>query len=128
MAALHSEATLGYVQAITLLAQAQGKGGGSQVPGCGGGGMMQLLPLLLMFVVFYFLLIRPQQKKAKEHQTMLSNLKRGDNIVTTGGLLGKITGLTDKTITVEVAEKIRLRVLRSHVAGKQAEVESAEPN
>jgi preprotein translocase subunit YajC len=111
---------------ITLLAQAQGKGGGSAMPGCGGGGMTQLAPLLLMFVIFYFLLIRPQQKKAKEHQNMLGNLKRGDSVVTTGGLLGKITGLTDRTITIEVAEKIRLRVLRSHVAGKQAEVESQD--
>jgi preprotein translocase subunit YajC len=105
------------------MAQAQGKGGGSAIPGCGGGGLYQLLPLVLMFVVFYFLLIRPQQKKAKEHQNMLANLKRGDTIVTTGGLLGKITGLTDRMVTLEVAEKIRLRILRSHIAGKQSEVE-----
>lgn len=88
--------------------------------------MGQLLPIILMFVVFYFLLIRPQQKKAKDHQTMLSNLKRGDDIVTTGGLLGKITGLNDRTVTVEVAEKIRLRILRSHIAGKQSEGEPAK--
>lgn len=120
---------------ITLLAQAgnqnaQGKGGGSAIPGCGGGGMMQLLPLLLMFVVFYFLLIRPQQKKAREHQQMLANLKRGDQIVTSGGMLGKITGLSDRMVTIEVAEKIRLRVLRSHIAGKQgdAEPEPAKEN
>lgn len=110
---------------LTLLAQsnAQGKGGGSQIPGCAGGGMTQFIPIVLMFVVFYFLLIRPQQKKAREHQNMLANLKRGDSIVTTGGLIGKITGISDRTVTLEVAEKIRLRVLRSHIAGKQAEVE-----
>ncbi len=109
---------------ISLLAQT-GQGG-SKVPGCQGGGMANLLPLILMFVVFYFLLIRPQQKKAREHQNMLSNLKRGDTIITNGGLMGKITGLTDKTVTLEVAEKIRLRVLRSHIAGKQSELSSTE--
>jgi preprotein translocase subunit YajC len=88
--------------------------------------MTSLIPLILMFVVFYFLLIRPQQKRAKEHQSMLSNLKRGDQIITNGGLVGKVTGLSDKIVTLEVAEKIRLRVLRSHIAGKQADMESAE--
>jgi len=85
--------------------------------------MSNLIPLILMFVVFYFLLIRPQQKKAKDHQTMLANLKRGDIIVTNGGILGKITGITDRLVTLEVAEKIRLRVLRSHIAGKHSESE-----
>ncbi len=88
--------------------------------------MTQLIPILLMFVVFYFLLIRPQQKKARAHQDMLSNLKRGDSIVTTGGLMGKITGIDDRIVTVEVAEKIRLRVLRSHLAGKQGSSEAEE--
>jgi preprotein translocase subunit YajC len=113
---------------LALLAQsnAQGKGGGQQVPGCLGGGMAQLIPILLMFVVFYFLLIRPQQKKAREHQNMLANLKRGDQIVTTGGLMGKITGIDDRVVTLEVAEKIRLRVLRSHIAGKQGTSEAEE--
>jgi preprotein translocase subunit YajC len=119
---------LSYLHWLALLAQsnAQGKGGGQQVPGCMGGGMAQMVPILLMFVVFYFLLIRPQQKKAKEHQTMLQNLKRGDQIVTTGGMLGKITGLDDRMCTLEVAEKIRLRILRSHIAGKQGSVEAEE--
>ena len=108
---------------ISLLAQAEGKGGGSQVPGCGGGGLQQFALMALMFVVFYFLLIRPQQKKAKEHQNMLKNLKRGDRIITNGGLLGVITGLTDRYITLELAEKIRVRMLRSHVLGKQADAE-----
>jgi len=83
-----------------------------------------LLPLILMFVVFYFLLIRPQQKKMKDHQEMLKNLKRGDQIITNGGLVGKITGLTEKMVTLEVAEKIRVRILRSHIAGKQADMDS----
>jgi preprotein translocase subunit YajC len=83
-----------------------------------------MIPLILMFVVFYFLLIRPQQKRAKEHQNMLANLQRGDRIVTNGGLVGSITGLTEKMVTIEIAEKIRVRVLRSHIAGKQSEIES----
>ena len=102
--------------------------GNSPIPGCGGGGMMNLLPLILMFVVFYFLLIRPQQKKMKEHQEMLKNLKRGDQIISNGGLVGKITGLTDKMVTLEVAERIRVRVLRSHIAGKQADMDSISPD
>ncbi len=112
------------LNSMTLLAQATGKGGGSQVPGCGGGGMMQMLPLVLMFVVFYFLLIRPQQKKMKEHREMLSNLKRGDQVITNGGIMGRISGLTDKIVTIEVAEKIRVRVLRSHLAGKQENMDN----
>ncbi|PID38654.1 MAG: preprotein translocase subunit YajC [Proteobacteria bacterium] len=87
---------------------------------------MNLAPMLLMFAVFYFLLIRPQQKKAKMHREMLANLKRGDKIITNGGMLGTVTGLTDRYLTIEVAEKIRLRVLRSHVLGKQAEVDGEE--
>jgi preprotein translocase subunit YajC len=119
------EVALSYLHWISLLAQTKGGGGGSAAPGCAGGGLGQLIPMLLMFVVFYFLLIRPQQKKAREHREMLSNLSRGDMVITNGGMLGKVTGLTDKTITLEVAEKIRLRVLRSHILGKQSEFESS---
>jgi preprotein translocase subunit YajC len=86
---------------------------------CGGGGAMaQLLPLLLIFGVFYFLLIRPQQKREKQRQQMLSELKRGDEVVTTGGMIGRISGMTDSVITLEVQEKVRIRVLRSQVSGK----------
>lgn len=108
------------------LAQASGAGGGSAVPGGGGGGLMSMMPILLMVVVFYFLLIRPQQKKAKEHRAMLSALKVGEEIVTSGGLLGRITGLSDRIITIEVAEKIRLRVLRSHILGRKDEIKEGE--
>lgn len=106
---------------ITVIAQAQGKGGGSAVPGGCGGGMGQLLPILLMFAVFYFLIIRPQQKKQKEHQEMLKNLKRGDDVITSGGIVGKIAGMTDKYLTVEIADKIRIKMLRSHVLAKHVE-------
>lgn len=81
------------------------------------GGFAQFVPLVLIFVVFYFLLIRPQQKKAKEHQNYLSNLKKGDKIVTGGGVHGQITGLTDTVATVEIAENVRIKVNRGSIIG-----------
>lgn len=90
---------------------------GSQ-PAGGQGGMGQImgfLPLILLFVVFYFLLIRPQQKKAKQQKMFLENLKKGDDVVTSGGLYGKISGITDDTVTLEIAEKIRVKVLKSAI-------------
>ncbi len=86
----------------------------------GGGGASSLtsfLPLILMFVVFYFLLIWPQQKKAKAHRQVLSNLQKGDNVVTSSGIYGQITGLTETTVTLEIAEKVRIKVSRSAIAG-----------
>jgi preprotein translocase subunit YajC len=79
--------------------------------------LMQFLPLVLIFVIFYFLLIRPQQKRAKEHQNFLDNLKKGDEIVTAGGIIGRITGLTDQVVTIEVADNVRLKVLRANISG-----------
>jgi len=81
----------------------------------GGSQWMGLLPLVLLFVVFYFLLIRPQQKKAKQQKQFLENLKKGDDVVTSGGIYGKITGITNDTVTLEIAEKIRVKVLKSAV-------------
>ena len=80
-----------------------------------GGGLTAFLPLILIFVVFYFLLIRPQQKKAKEHQTFLGNLQKGDEVVTNGGIHGRITGITDVVVTMEIAEGVRIKVNRSSV-------------
>jgi preprotein translocase subunit YajC len=68
-------------------------------------------------VIFYFLLIRPQQKKAKEHQEMISGLKKGDKVITSGGIHGQITALDDTTVTIEIAEKVRIKVTRSTLAG-----------
>jgi len=73
--------------------------------------------MVLIFAVMYFIVIRPQSKRAKETQKMLAELKKGDEVVTTGGLVGKISGLSDTTITLEVQEKVRLKVLRSHITG-----------
>ena len=77
-----------------------------------------ILMMLLMFGLFYFLLIRPQMKRQREHQAMLKQLGRGDMVVTRGGLVGKISGVADDVLTVELQEKVRVRVLRSHVEGK----------
>jgi preprotein translocase subunit YajC len=77
---------------------------------------MSFLPLILLFVVFYFLLIRPQQKRTKQQKQFIENLKKGDDVVTSGGLYGKITGLTDTTVTIEIAEKVRVKVAKNAVA------------
>ena len=95
------------------LAYAMGAPGG----GGGMGSLTSFLPLILMFVVFYFLLIWPQQKKAKAHRQVLANLQKGDNVVTASGIYGQITGLTDTTVTLEIAEKVRIKISRSAVAG-----------
>jgi preprotein translocase subunit YajC len=96
------------------IAYAMGQGGA--VPQGGAGGFASFVPLILMFVIFYFLLIRPQQKKQKEHRNMIAELKKGDRIITSGGLHGRITGLDDTTLTLEIAEKVRVKVNRGNVA------------
>jgi preprotein translocase subunit YajC len=101
----------------TGLAYAMGGLGGTGGGGGQGGGFAALVPLLLMFAIFYFLLIRPQQKKQKKQREVLAALKRGDMVVTSGGLHGKITGLTERVITLEIAEKVRVKVGRGYIAG-----------
>lgn len=78
--------------------------------------MGMLFPFLMMFGVIYFLMIRPQQKKFKEQQAMLTQLKHGDEVVTSAGLLGTIRGITDKVVTLELDEDVRVKVLKSTVA------------
>jgi preprotein translocase subunit YajC len=92
--------------------------GGSPGGGAGGsGGLMGLLPILLMFVIFYFLLIRPQQKQASRQREFIKNLKVGDRVVAAGGIHGEVKGLTDTTITLEIADKVRVKITRSAVSG-----------
>lgn len=79
------------------------------------GGLMSLLPLIAIFVVFYFLLIRPQQKRAKEHKKMTEALAKGDEVITTGGTLGKITDVGETFVTVEIAQGVEIKVQRSAV-------------
>jgi len=90
--------------------------GQSGTAGQGGGGFGAFIPLILMFVIFYFLLIRPQQKKTKEHRQMISNLKKGDQIITSGGIYGRITGVTDANLTVEISDKVRVKISRGSVS------------
>ena len=78
--------------------------------------LMQLLPLILIFVVFYFLLIRPQAKRAKEHKAMVAALAVGDEVVTSGGILGKVTEAGEQFLSVEVAEGVRVKVQRHTVS------------
>jgi preprotein translocase subunit YajC len=77
--------------------------------------LMQFAPLILIFIVFYFLLIRPQQKKAKEHKAMLSAVRRGDRVVTGGGIVGTVSKSTDDDLIVEIAENVRVKVLRGSI-------------
>ena len=82
-------------------------------------GMMSFLPILVMSGIFYFLLIRPQVKKQKEQQAMLAKLGKGDEVITRGGLIGKITGVSDDGVLVlELQEKVRVRVPRAYVEGR----------
>lgn len=92
----------------------------------GAGAMASLVPLLLMFVIFYFLLIRPQQKQAGRHRDFIKNLKAGDRVVTTGGLHGIVRGLTDTTVTLEIADDVRVKVTRSAVAGSGQDAAAPE--
>ena len=95
------------------VAYAMGAGGGT---GAGIGGFSTFIPLILMFVIFYFLLIRPQQKKQKEHRTMIETLKVGDQVITGGSIHGRVTALNEATLTVEIADKVRVKVTRGSVA------------
>lgn len=83
----------------------------------------QLMPFLFIFIIFYFLLIRPQAKKQRTHQTFLTNLKRGDAVLTSGGILGTIEGLTEQFATLEIASGVRIRILRGQIAGPAKESE-----
>ena len=91
-------------------AMAQPAEGGAQ-------GFTAFVPLILIFVIFYFLLLRPQQKKAKQQKDFLADLKAGDMVVTSGGLHGKISALTDTVVTLDIADKVKVKVSRTHIAG-----------
>lgn len=100
---------------MTSLAYAMGGigGDGGAAPGAD---MHFIILMVLIFAIFYFLLIRPQQKKQKAVKEMLDNLNHGDMVVTAGGLHGKITALTDAVVTLEIADKVRIKVSRSHIS------------
>jgi preprotein translocase subunit YajC len=104
----------------TAYAQTGGADGGS-------GMLIQLLPLVLIFVVFYFLIIRPQQKKVKDHKAMVDALRRGDRVVTTGGIIGTVTKVTgDREVGLEIADGVRVRVMRGMIAEVMARTEPGD--
>jgi preprotein translocase subunit YajC len=94
--------------------------------GAGGFDIVALLPLVLIFVVFYFLIIRPQQKKMKDHKALVEGLRRGDRVVTTGGIIGTVAKVTgDREISLEIAEGVRVRAVRGMIAEVMARTEPA---
>lgn len=105
--------------AFNLIDMAYAMGPAPQA-GAGQGGpaglITSLVPLILIFVIFYFLLIRPQQKRAKEHKNMIDNLKKGDKIITSGGVYGVIEAVGTNTITIKVAENTKVKIGKAYVA------------
>ena len=106
----------------TGMAWAMGVGGGGGEGGAEAGGLGGLLGgplpmLILMFAIFYFLLIRPQQKKAKALKEMLGNLRKGDTVLTSGGVFGRITGISDQIVVLEIAPQVRIKVNRAAISG-----------
>lgn len=103
-------------------AYAQAAGGGAT------GGLIGFVPIILIFAIMYFLMIRPQQKKVKEHKAMVEALRRGDQVVTSGGLIGKITKVDEQKneVEVEVAQNVKVRVVRDTIARVTSKTEPAE--
>ena len=103
-------------------AWAQGVGGG------GGGLLEAMIPLVLIFAVFYFLLIRPQQKKVKQHREMLGNIRRGDRVITGGGIYGTVTKVVNENeVVVQIAEAVKIRVARGTISEVLSKTEPARP-
>ncbi|RME62761.1 MAG: preprotein translocase subunit YajC [Alphaproteobacteria bacterium] len=91
----------------------------------GSGGWGALLPFVLVFVIFYFLLIRPQQKRMKQHREMIGAVRRGDVVVTAGGLIGKVVKVEDNELQVDLGEGMRVRVVRSTISEVRSRTEPA---
>jgi preprotein translocase subunit YajC len=103
-------------------AYAQTAGGGSEF-------IIQLVPILLMFVIFYVLLLRPQQQRAKVHREMIANIRRGDTVITSGGIIGKVTKVRDENeLEVEIAENTRVRVIKGTVSEVRVKGEPVKEN
>ena len=90
--------------------------GGSAAPAGGMAAFQQIIPLVVMFAIFYFLLIRPQQKKAKEHKALLEAIKKGDNVITAGGVHGKITAVDDTIVSLEIAPGVIVKINKAYIA------------
>lgn len=101
-------------------AQAQGAPGAGQSP------LMSMIPIVLVFGVMYFFMIRPQKKKFQEEQNFLSKLGQGEEVLTKSGILGKVVGITEKLVTLEVADGVKMKVLKTHLAGPSKAVLNPE--
>lgn len=100
------------------IAWAMGRAPQSGTAGGGGNALAAFLPLIIIFVIFYFLLIRPQQKQAKQHREFLQNLKKGDWVITAGGLRGRIVNVTDTVVTLELPpDNTKVKVTKNYIAG-----------
>ena len=104
-----------------LTETAYAMGGGGATPADPKSQMMGLLPLVAMFAIFYFLLIRPQQKRAKEHKQLIDMLKVGDQVVTAGGIHGKVAAVQDTVLTLEIATGVKIKVNRSSIVATRQE-------
>lgn len=107
-----------------MISTAYAMGAGGQ--GGQAGGIAGFLPLIILFAIFYFLLIRPQQKKAKEHREMIANLKKGNRVVTSGGIYGTIQSIDDATVGLEIAEKVKVKVTRGNIAAVISDSQAAK--
>ena len=98
----------------------------------GGGGaselLIQIFPFIALFAIMYFLILRPQQRRVKEHREMVTNVRRGDVVVTAGGLIGKVTKVDETEITVEIADNVRVRVVKSTLAEVRSKSEPVPAN
>lgn len=95
-------------------------------PGGASAFLIQIAPFILIFVVFYFLLIRPQQQRVKKHREMVENLRRGDEVVTAGGMIGKVTRIAEGEVTVELAENVRVKVIKHTISEVRARTEPSK--
>jgi preprotein translocase subunit YajC len=93
-----------------------GAPGGAAGAGGGMAAFQQIIPLVFMFAIFYFLLIRPQQKKAKEHKILLESMKKGDNVITAGGVHGKVSAVENDLVTLEIANNVNIKITKSYIA------------
>ncbi len=100
-------------------AQTGGAAGGSGI-------LLQFLPIILIFVIMYFLILRPQRQRAKQHQEMIANLRRGDTVVTNGGLIAKVSKVEENELQLEIAEGVRIKVVRSMLTQVRAKGEPAK--
>jgi preprotein translocase subunit YajC len=95
-------------------------------PGGAAGGLISFVPIILIFAIMYFLMIRPQQKKVKEHRAMVEAVRRGDQVITSGGLIGKVTKVADSELEVELAPNVKVRVVRSTISQVVSKTEPVE--